>query len=429
MKNTNIHTFIISLFLLVGQIIFAQTADTVDRDWYSLTQKIEAIALQGKKIRLKAAVRVEVKDTAALAALWLRVDKTDGKTGFFYNMYNQPIKNAQWKYYTINGTVDSNAKSISFGGLCFFSGKFYFDDFTLAVEENGKWKNIALDNASFEQSKVWKTGVGRNEVVVRAYKNQIVKGQSPDGKNYCLIQGTNVSNYGNDAKVGKYFETNQVKLYYEIYGFGKPLLLLHGNGQSIEAMRNQIDFFKNKYQVIVPDCRGRGKSTDTEAPLTYDIQASDMNNLLNHLKIDSASIIGWSDGGIIGLIMAKDYPSKVKKLIASGANVLQDTTAYFPKHLAEFHEAVMDTSLPIKYKKLYSLMIDYPNIAFIELGKIKCPTMIVAGDKDEIRIGHTVKIFESIPNAQLFIVPGTSHYVLSENAKVFNAAALKFLNQ
>ena len=219
------------------------------------------------------------------------------------------------------------------------------------------------------------------------------------------------------------------KLYYEIYGKGQPLLLLHGNGQSIENMNNQIDFFKNKYQVIIPDCRGRGNSTDSDETLTYDIQASDINNLLTHLNIDSTNIIGWSDGGIISLILAKDYPKKVKKIIISGANVLQDTTAYFSKDLEEFKLIAKNKNTPAFEKKLYNLMINYPNISFNELGKINCPTMVVAGDKDEIKIEHTIKIFESIKNAQLFIVPNTSHYVLSENAAIFNNVALRFIKE
>ena len=108
---------------------------------------------------------------------------------------------------------------------------------------------------------------------------------------------------------------------------------------------------------------------------------------------------------------------------------MQDTTAYFPKHLEDFIKIVNDPKYNNSIKKRYNLMIKYPNIPFEQLGKIKSPTMIVAGDKDEIRIGHTVKIFESIPKAQLFIVPGTSHYVLSENATIFNEAAFKFLNK
>jgi pimeloyl-ACP methyl ester carboxylesterase len=430
MKQT-IHTFIIAVILLSSQILFAQTIDTVDTDWMAFAQRIDGATYAGRKFILKAVVKTEIIDDSASAGLWFRVDKLNGKTGFFYNMYDKPIRDKNWKYYTIEGTIDSTAKSLVFGGICYFNGRFYFDDFSLQVENNGTWENIAIENAGFENelSNVWKTGIGRKEIIVKKFSKQIIGAKPAKGKSCLSIKSTQINRYGQNNQIGQYFETNKVKLYYEVYGKGQPLLLLHGNGQSIDAMRNQIDFFKKQYQVIIPDCRGRGKSTDTDEPLTYAIQAADMTNLLNHLKIDSAHIIGWSDGGIIGLIMAKDFPSKVKSLIASGANVLQDTTAYFPEQLNEFKTVVADKNYPKSLKKLYQLMLDYPTIPFADLGKIKCPTMIVAGDKDEIRIRHTIKIFESIPKAQLFIVPGTSHYVLSENAKVFNTAAFKFLNQ
>ena len=191
--------------------------------------------------------------------------------------------------------------------------------------------------------------------------------------------------------------------------------------------KHTLSFFKSKYKVIIPDCRGRRKSTYNDTELTYDIQALDMSNFLDFLKIDSANIIGWSDGGIIGLLMAKDYPKKVKKLITSGANVQQDTLAFSPKSLEGFKLKLADSSFKGIQRKLINLMLKYPNIVFEDLGKINCPVLVVAGDREEIGIAHTVKIFEAIKKGELFIVPKTSHYVLSENYEVFNNAALRFL--
>ncbi len=397
-----------------------------------LFTKNKCYIISRKKIRLKAAVKIEVKDDVASARLWLRVNKINNEVGFFKNMANNPIKSNKWAYYSIEGVIDMDAKDITFGGLASYNGLFYFDDFLLQYEINGIWKDIEINNSSFENknSTTWKLGVGKKEVIVNHFENKIITyKESIKGENCYLINCSNLFVYGQSKTNGNFYETNKVKLYYEIYGKGEPLLLLHGNGQSIENMNNQIDFFKSKYQVIILDCRGRGNSTDSDETLTYDIQASDINNLLTYLNIDSTNIIGWSDGGIIGLILAKDYPQKVKKIIVSGANVLQDTTVYYYKNLEEFKQIVNDKSTTAFEKKLYSLMINYPNISFKELGKIKCPTMVVAGDNDEIKIEHTVKIFQSIKNAQLFIVPKTSHYVLSENAALFNNVALRFIKE
>ena len=429
MKNFFCKIWVTILLFLSVYICDAQQIDTVTRNWFAFSQKVSVENLEGKKFKLTAAVKAYCANDIASASLWARVDKKNGENGFFDNMINRPIKKKQWQLYSIEGTIDSGAKELVIGGLCVYNGTFTFDEFKLLIQNNEKWENIAIENANFENIKntAWETGIGRKQFVVKNFDNNIINKNAFGGNKCFEIKSCNIEMYGEDSKFGKYYETNKAKIYYEEYGKGEPLLLLHGNGQSIEAMNNQINFFKNKYRVIIPDCRGRGKSIDSDDELTYDIQASDMNNLLTYLKVDSANIIGWSDGGIIGLIMAKDYPIKVKKLIASGANVLQDTTAYFPKDLENFKQIMKDSTVPNNYKKLYNLMIKYPNISFAELGKIKCPTLIVAGDNDEIRIEHTVKIFQAITKGQLFIVPKTSHYVLSENVKVFNDAVFKFL--
>ena len=111
-------------------------------------------------------------------------------------------------------------------------------------------------------------------------------------------------------------------MYYEIYGKGEPLLLIHGNGASMNAFKYQIDFFAKKYKVIGVDSRAQGKTVDTSSVLNYEMMADDLNAFLDSLKIDSANVIGWSDGGINGLLLAIRHPKKVKKLVATGANLV-----------------------------------------------------------------------------------------------------------
>jgi pimeloyl-ACP methyl ester carboxylesterase len=421
--------YILLLALLISTMAKAQEIKTVERSWIAFNNNIDVSIYEGKKFILESRIKTNLSsDSSGEAYMWARVDKKVGY-GFFNNMNGRPVLSKDWTNCKIEGTIDSGAVKLVFGGLCYYNGNFCFDNFKLKIETKEGWKNIDIKNGDFENktNDGWNIGVGKSKIKVIGYGLTFEK-EKKTNNTFLKVQGSGIANYGNNKEVGKYFETNGVKLYYEIYGKGEPLLLLHGNGQSIEAFEKQIPFFKTKYKVIIPDCRGRGKSTDNDTELTYDIQASDMNNFLNFLKIDSANIIGWSDGGIIGLLLAKDYPKKVKRLIASGANVIQDTLAYFPKDLESFKTQLADSSFKGMQRKLINLMVKYPSVPFTELDKIKCPTLIVAGDQDEIRIGHTVKIFESIKNAQLFIVPNTSHYVLSQNYSVFNDAALIFLN-
>ena len=136
--------------------------------------------------------------------------------------------------------------------------------------------------------------------------------------------------FGNNAQVGKYADIRGFKMYYEVYGTGKPLLFIHGNGGSIENFNNQVPYFAKNYKVILADSRAQGKSTDTSDSLSYEMMADDFNELLNQLHVDSCYVVGWSDGGIDGLLLAMRHPEKVKKLAITGANLWPDTTAIEP---------------------------------------------------------------------------------------------------
>ena len=122
--------------------------------------------------------------------------------------------------------------------------------------------------------------------------------------------------YGANQAASGTFTHDGVTFYYETYGQGDPLLLVHGNGASLGSMAAQIDFFKARYKVIAMDSREQGKSGSSDAPINYEVMADDLAALLDHLKTGPADVIGWSDGGIEGLLLAMRHPDKVKKLVA-----------------------------------------------------------------------------------------------------------------
>jgi pimeloyl-ACP methyl ester carboxylesterase len=221
--------------------------------------------------------------------------------------------------------------------------------------------------------------------------------------------------YGENAAAGKYLNTRGFKMYYEIYGKGNPLLLIHGNGGSIISMEQQIPYFSKHYKVIVADSRAQGKSTDNKDSLTYEMMADDYNALLDSLHIDSADVIGWSDGGINGLLLAQRHPEKVKKLAVTGANLRPDTSAVDTSgftFLNQYKSFLKNEKQDDKTKnafKLLSLMETQPNIPVALLHKIQCPALVIAGDHDVIRPSHTVEIFENIPQAYLWILPAAGH--------------------
>lgn len=222
--------------------------------------------------------------------------------------------------------------------------------------------------------------------------------------------------YGKNKVTGKYYDIRGLKMYAEVYGKGQPLLIIHGNGGSINNFIYQIPYFSKKYKVIVADSRAQGKSTDKGDSLSYEMMADDYAALLEVMKIDSAYVIGWSDGGINGLLLAIRHPEKVKKLAITGANLVPDTTAV-PQEiwdmvtptLTELKNKPTKTNLEKNALKLYRLLTEQPHIPLTELKKIACPALVIGGDHDVIKEEHTMLIYKNIPQSYLWILPGSGH--------------------
>jgi pimeloyl-ACP methyl ester carboxylesterase len=245
--------------------------------------------------------------------------------------------------------------------------------------------------------------------------------------------------YGQNDDAGRFANVNGIAMYYETYGSGPPLLLIHGNGGSISSMRCQIPHFSRFYRVIAADGRSHGKTEDGTARLTYEQMADDLAELLTQMKVDSVDIIGHSDGGIIALLLAIRHPSRVKALVASGPNLRPDGTAIFPWLLPFYTKAVKqaDTMLAqgdksknwARIKRWNELMLAEPQIPANDLWRIKAPTLIVGGDEDVIRPEHLLEIYRAVPQAHLFIVPGATHFILREEYEWYNRAAERFLTR
>lgn len=242
--------------------------------------------------------------------------------------------------------------------------------------------------------------------------------------------------YGNNPRVGKYYRLRGIQMYCEVYGKGKPLLLIHGNGGDISAFSKTIPYFEKHYKVIAVDSRAHGKTMDNKDSLSFEMMADDFAALLDEMHIDSAYVIGWSDGGINALVMAMRHPKKVIRLASTGANLWPDSTALLPslwkdmqKEYEEKKNKVFASAKEINDWKIFLLDWLQPNIALTELQKIKCPSLIIAGDNDLIVTKHTVDIYEHIPHANLWIVPNSSHSTLIEHADEFNRTVDAFFRR
>ncbi len=242
--------------------------------------------------------------------------------------------------------------------------------------------------------------------------------------------------YGNNPQAGKYAAIRGFQMYYEIYGKGEPLLLIHGNNGSIQDFKNQIPTFSKSYQVIIADNRSHGKSIDRQDSLSYEQMADDFTALLDHLKLDSVNVIGWSDGGINGLLLASRHPKKVRKLAVTGANLTPEPVKSTDAWVVENEFQVIDSlsRLPLtgenkRQLKLHRLLVDEPHISHAVLNKIQCPTLVIGGDHDVIMPRHTLEIAEAIPRSYLWILPNSGHSTPIAYKEIFNSTILEFLKK
>jgi len=239
--------------------------------------------------------------------------------------------------------------------------------------------------------------------------------------------------YGANKAASGSFVHDGVTFYYEVYGEGEPLLLVHGNGGSLGMLAAQIDHFKAHRKVIAMDSRDQGRSGDSQGPITYEQMTDDLAALVDHLKLGRVDVVGWSDGGIEALLMGVRHPDKVRKLVAMAANLNPD--AIYPETSAWV--AQMKSTMPAdldktpegrRAAKMLNLLEHEPHIDPKLLGKVVAPTLVLSGDHDVIQLRHTVEIYESLPNANLAVFPNSTHAVPYDDPKLFNATVERFLD-
>ena len=248
------------------------------------------------------------------------------------------------------------------------------------------------------------------------------------------------SPYGNNPKAGHYVQVKDAKIYYEVYGKGQPIILLHGGlfGSTIE-MTDFIDSLKGNYQVIAISTRGHGKSELGSEPLTLEQRANDAMAVINAVTKDSVMVIGFSDGGYSAYKLGAMYPGRVKKLIVIGAGEVRPGLREFKftaKQAMEMDKPYWEQQLKLmpEPNRLEDLFIEvancYNNVTVSEelLSKIKCPVMVMAGDRDGGNpVERVVSAARFIPNYQISIIPNTGHGCFLENFAAAWASIVSFL--
>ncbi|HAT8180672.1 TPA: alpha/beta fold hydrolase [Legionella pneumophila] len=244
-----------------------------------------------------------------------------------------------------------------------------------------------------------------------------------------------------NAERSGYAPVNGIKIWYAVFGQGQPVILLHGGLANSNYWGKQVPVLAKKFQVIVMDSRGHGRSTHDSKPYSYDLMASDVISLMDFLKIKKAAIVGWSDGAIIGLNIAMNHPERLRKLFAFGSNsnpqgVKSSAGAVFNEFALvrskKEYEKLSPT--PTKYGEFLSqikkMWETQPNFTKTQLNSIKIPTWIADGDHDEvIKRENTEFIAAQIPNAGLLILPTVSHFAFLQDPTLFNSVVMHFLEQ
>jgi pimeloyl-ACP methyl ester carboxylesterase len=241
------------------------------------------------------------------------------------------------------------------------------------------------------------------------------------------------------ADASGYAPVNGIKIWYAEFGSGSPVILLHGGLANSNYWGKLAPALSPHYRVVVMDSRGHGRSTRNAEAYGYDLMASDVLGLMDHLKIQKAAIVGWSDGAILGLDIVIHHPERVSKLFAFAANSdpsgVKDVehapvfAAYIVRARKEY-EALSPT--PREYDsfvaQIEKMWATQPNFTAAQLQGIKVPTWIADGDHDEaIKRENTLYMADHIPNAALLIQPGVSHFSFLQDPDQFNRDVLHFL--
>jgi pimeloyl-ACP methyl ester carboxylesterase len=245
------------------------------------------------------------------------------------------------------------------------------------------------------------------------------------------------------------YEVRGVKLYVETYGSGAPLVFLHGGlhffGNSFEKQR---DYFASFRKVIGIDQRGHGHSPDNSQPFSYREMVEDTAALLEQLGTGPVDVVGHSDGGNVGLLLARDHPQLVRRLVISGANLTAGKSADELKRLSQRPPQEVAEKLPPGFRadylkvtpddeahwmtvvaKSWQLWMTPVILEAADLKTMKMPVLVIAGDHDFNPVEKNVEIFRGLPQGQLLILPATGHGTFNQRAEMMNLTIRTFLEQ
>ncbi len=241
-----------------------------------------------------------------------------------------------------------------------------------------------------------------------------------------------------------YVDAAGVRTYYEVSGAGKPVVLLHGGLVGAESWASTIAAFANEpFTVYAPERRGHGHTRDVDGPISYELMAADTAAFLDVVVDGPAHLVGWSDGALVGALVALRRPELVNRLVLIGqyfnpdgrlGDGLVTQLAQWrdnpPAFLRRSYDLVSPDGpdhFPVFFAKMLDMFEREPDISLSELAGIQAPTLVLQGDRDDVRLEHSIAVAAAIPHARLAVLPGT-HSLPIECPSLVNSLILNFLH-
>ena len=220
------------------------------------------------------------------------------------------------------------------------------------------------------------------------------------------------------------------KIYYAMQGSGSVLVLLHGGGDSGEhSFARQLDVFSASHRIVAPDQVGQGRTPEVAGPLTYTGMMDDTAALLQHLHLTHVDVVGFSDGGILALMLAVRHPELVRRLVISGVNIAPEGLNADDLDELRATQNPQPRTIDEKLSHLWLTSPTEAELSLAMLAKIEQPVLVISGDRDAITLEHTLKIFHALPAAELCVLPGTDHATFSGRSEWLNPIINAFLDR
>ena len=236
---------------------------------------------------------------------------------------------------------------------------------------------------------------------------------------------------------------NGASIHFRIYGSDnlRTIVLLHGGLGAIEDFAGQIEALSADYRVIAIDSRGHGRSSDRDDPISYHQMALDVVGVMDHVGVEAATIVGWSDGGVIGLDLGINFPARINGLFLIGTYYSisgtrpsvsnDDLMAAYIRHAATQYQMISAT--PERFEefsaKIFAMWSSEPVYSEEQVRSITAPTLVAHGAYEEaIEEGHARHMAELIPNARFWLIDNASHFAMWQQSEAVNAAIIEFVD-